>query len=82
MVAKRGRHRAETGFPAQLRVQPRRIDDVVAVAAAGTSGEYRCEVDVADPQGREIGSQVGGLAEPERRPELNPIGGPGVIERS
>ena len=76
MPAKGGRHRAEPRLTAEFRIQPRRVDDIVAMTAAGPRGEDRGCVDVADPQGREIGRQTGGFAKPEGRSELQPVGGP------
>ena len=73
--AQRGRQRVEILVGADLRVQARRIDDVVAVQAARARGQKRRGVDVGDAERVEIGDQRRRVAQREVAIELKPIGG-------
>ena len=74
-----GRHLAERGLPAEVRRDQRVVDDVVAVRRAGVGLQDRRQVDVRHAQRSQVAGLLGRAAEPEAVPELQPVGGHGVL---
>ncbi len=69
-------------FAAELGVEPLRIDDVVAVRAAGRCRRDRREVDVRDAEVAEVGEDGGGVVEGEAGVQLEPVGGGDRCDRA
>ena len=67
----------ERRLATQLRVEARGVDDIVAVAAAGTGGEQRRGVEIRDTQPVEVRDEGAGVVELDAGVALQSIGGRG-----
>ena len=62
-----------SAFGAKLRIDSRRIDDVVAVHAATARGENRREIEMRDAEPREVVDTIARQREREPRVQLQSI---------
>ena len=74
-----GRHLAVRGLPAEVGRDQRMVDDVVAVRRTGVGLQDRRQVDVRHTQRGQVAGLLGRPAEPEAVPELQPVGGHGML---
>ena len=73
VARKRVDHRVEVRGRADLRIQHRVVDDVVAVSAARPRPQIGRAIEVADAEGRKIGDERRRVREPELAVKLNAI---------